>query len=257
MDKTHDRYLVPGLMRGLEVLQAFSPERRRLTLGELAAAVGVTRSAVFRIAYTLHELGFLTHDSTTRSYALGPAVLRLGYGYLAARDVLEVALPQLEALRDRTGWSAHLGVLEGREVLYVLRVPTRRGLASIVHVGSRLPAHATTMGRALLAARPEAEVAALYAGVLLPHIGPRTPRAWPALLKQLRADRRLGHVAHVGGFEAGVASVAAVVRDVTGAAVAAINASTGAVTQIAPEIVQDVVATAAAISRLLGATPPP
>ncbi|MEM8741409.1 MAG: helix-turn-helix domain-containing protein, partial [Pseudomonadota bacterium] len=89
MDKTQaprdevDRYLVPGLARGLMVLQAFSPERREMSLSEIAGHLGTTRSAAFRTVYTLTHLGYLLHDGRTKTYALGPAVLRLGYGYLA------------------------------------------------------------------------------------------------------------------------------------------------------------------------------
>ncbi len=251
-----DRYIVPGLSRGLEVLLAFTPERRRMTLTEMGQAVGVTRSAVFRIAYTLQQRGFLTYDAGTRTYALGPQVLRLGYGYLASRDLVEVALPHLEALRDRTGWSAHLGVLEGREVVYLARLPTRRSLSSVVQVGTRLPAHATTMGRVLLSALSSAQLKDLYAGVALQAYGPQTPTKLPALLAQAEADRMAGFVAHVAGYEAGVASVAAPVRDVTGATVAAINVSTVALLTSEEELrgplTQEVVAAAGRISAALG-----
>ncbi|MFT8242935.1 IclR family transcriptional regulator [Roseomonas sp. BN140053] len=249
-----DRYLVPGLVRGLQALQAFTPDRRRMTLGELAAAVGVTRSAVFRLAYTLDQLGFLVHDPNTRTYALGPQVLRLGYGYLASRDLVEVAQPLLEGLRDRTGWSAHLGVLEGTEVVYLARVPTRRSLASVVHVGTRLPAHATTMGRVLLAALPEAELRRLYAGAL------PAGMTLDALLEQRRGDRAGGVVAHDGGYEPGVASVAAPVRDVSGRVVAAVNISAAALLTTPEELhgslSAEVAATAATLSRALGVAPP-
>jgi DNA-binding IclR family transcriptional regulator len=251
-----DRYIVPGLSRGLEVLLAFTPERRRMTLTEMGQTVGVTRSAVFRIAYTLDQLGFLTYDPATRTYALGPQVLRLGYGYLASRDLVEVALPQLEALRDRTGWSAHLGVLEQREVVYLARLPTRRSLSSVVQVGTRLPAHATTMGRVLLSALPAVQLKALYAGVELQAFGPRTPTTLSALLSQAEADRAAGFVAHVAGYEAGVASVAAPVRDVTGASVAAINLSTVALLTSEDELrgplAREVVVAANRISVALG-----
>lgn len=254
-----DRYVVPGLQRGLQALLAFTPERRRMTLTEMGQAVGVTRSAVFRIAYTLDQLGFLAYDPHTRTYALGPQVLRLGYGYLASRDLLEVARPQLEALRDRTGWSAHLGVLEGREVVYLARLPTRRSLSSVVQVGTRLPAHATSMGRVLLAALAPAALRDLFAGATLEPHGARTPTTLPALLAQAELDRDAGFAAHVAGYEAGVASVAAPVRDVTGATVAAINISTVAFLTSEEELrgplARDVMATAARISAALGARP--
>jgi DNA-binding IclR family transcriptional regulator len=258
-EEADDRYLVPGLVRGLHALQAFTPERRRMTLVEIASVLGITRSAAYRLVYTLDQMGFLQHDPLTRTYALGPAVLRLGYGYIASRDLAEVAAPHLEALRDRTGWSAHLGVLEEREVVYLMRVPTRRALSSVVQVGSRLPAHATSMGRVLLAGMEDAVVEQLYRGVALEAFSSRTATTLPALLKQVRADRAAGFVAHVAGYEAGVASAAAAVRDVSGRVVAAINISTVALLTTEAELrgplAQEVMATAAAISRALGHAP--
>ena len=165
MDETPpagDRYIVPGLMRGLAVLDAFTPDRREMSLSEVARVLGVSRSAAFRTVYTLTTLGYLLSDQRRQTYALGPAVLRLGHGYLATRELVEVALPELERLRDETDWSAHLGVRDGRTVLYLLRIPSRMGLGSIVHVGSRLPASATTMGRVLLTELDESGLISVF-----------------------------------------------------------------------------------------------
>ena len=117
-----ERYLVPALIRGLTILQELSGERRKLTLSEVAAALRVTRSSAYRLLVTLGHLGFVTFDTETKTYALGAEVLRLGYGYLASRELVDVAMPQLVRLRDRTGWSAHLGELHGRDVVYLARV---------------------------------------------------------------------------------------------------------------------------------------
>lgn len=215
----NDRYLVPGLARGIQVLSCFTATTPRLTQAEIAASLGITRSAIFRVVYTLTELGFLLHDPASGRYTLGPALLRLGHGILPARDVVQVAIPVLEALRDATGWSAHLGVLERQEVVYLLRVPARRGRSSIVHVGSRLPAHATSMGRVLLAAAEPAALEALYRDAL-----PRG-NTLAQIMRRARADRTRGLVVHRGEFEAGIASVAAPLRDAAGRVVAAINLS--------------------------------
>ena len=220
-----DRYLVPGLLRGLEALQMFTAAAPRHTQAELAAALGITRSAVFRIVYSLTQQGFLSHDPMTRRYALGPAVLRLGHGVLDQRDLVGVALPVLEALRDTTGWSAHLAVREGREALYLLRVPRRRGQASIVRVGSRLPAESTAMGRVLLAGLPDAELLELYRGATMRGAAPDAPNSVAGLVKRARGDRTRGVVVHLGSFEAGIASIAAPLRGVSGQTVAAINLS--------------------------------
>jgi DNA-binding IclR family transcriptional regulator len=250
------RYLVPALMRGLQALQAFSPEQPALSLSDLARAIGISRSAAYRIVVTLTHLGFLAVDEPTRRYRLGPAVLRLGFGYLAGRDLVAIATPHLESLRDATGWSAHLAVREGREVVYLARVPTRRELAAQVAVGSRAPAHATAIGRVLLADLPEAELHRLYADATLEGFSPHTATSLPALLAQLRRDRAHGHVAYVGGFRAGIATVAAPVRDDSGRTVAAVNLAAVALLTDEAELrgrYRDaVLATAAAISRELG-----
>ena len=244
-----DRYLVPGLARGIQVLGCFTAATPRLTQAEIAAMLGVTRSAIFRVVYTLAELGFLLHDPASGRYTLGPALLRLGHGILPARDVVQVAIPVLEALRDATGWSAHLGVLERQEVVYLLRVPSRRGRSSIVHVGSRLPAHVTAMGRVLLAAENATALAALYRDAL--------PRGvtLAQVMRTARADRARGLVVHRGEFETGIASVAAALRDAAGRVVAAINLSAPvAEASEAPHRAVDdaVLQAAAAISTSLG-----
>jgi len=224
---SQDRYLVPGLIRGLEALKAFTPERPNLTLSELAACLGTSRSAAFRTVYTLAHMGCLLHDKRTQTYALGPAVLRLGYGYLATRELVEVAYPELERLRDETGWSAHMGILDGTSVLYVLRLPAPARLTGIVHVGSRLPARSTTMGRVLLADLEEETLLSLYRADTQAG-GLAAPEMLSGVLAQWREDRGRAWVSHVGDFEAGIASIAAPVRDMTDRVVAAINLTASA-----------------------------
>ncbi|MBX9464403.1 MAG: IclR family transcriptional regulator [Aquamicrobium sp.] len=268
MDKTQvdtprtqsdDKYLVPGLIRGLEVLQAFTPETREMTLSDIARCLGTTRSAAFRAVYTLAHHGYLLHDQQTARYTLGPAVLRLGYGYLATRELVEIALPELEKLRDATDWSAHLGVRDGRFVLYMLRVPSHLGLASIVHVGSRLPAAGTTMGRVLLTDLNEDGLLRLYRDETYQNAPGQTPRSLTELVAQWRRDRKADAVVQIGSFETGIASVAAPVRDISGNIVAAINvtraASGSVVDDIEAGVKTEVLRTAAAITRLLGGLP--
>jgi DNA-binding IclR family transcriptional regulator len=251
-----ERYLVPALVRGLSILGALASANSNPTLSEVAASLGVTRSSAYRLLYTLGHLGFVDYDTRAKTYSLGPQVLALGYGYLASRDITEVALPHLERLRDRTGCSAHLGELHGREVVYLARVPTRRLVSSTVHVGTRLPAHATTMGRILLSGLSDDEIRQRYQEDLA---GPfdLTPFTGIApLLEQIAADRTNGVVVQNSGYEPGVASVAAPVRDVTDRIVAAINVSAVALqlseAELNGPLKDEVVAAAAMISRDLG-----
>lgn len=245
-----ERYLVPALIRGLNILQELSGERRRLTLSEVAAALGVTRSSAYRLLFTLGHTGFVVFDAETKTYTLGPQVLQLGYGYLASRDLVEVAMPNLVRLRDRTGWSAHLGELHGRDVVYLARVATRRSIASTVHVGTRLPARSTTMGRILLSGLPASEVRDLYRDE------PFKGMSLEGLIQQLAADRKAGVVVQSSGYEPGVASIAAPIRDMTGHIIAAINISAVALltneAELHGPLKAEVLATADAISRDLG-----
>jgi DNA-binding IclR family transcriptional regulator len=247
-----ERYLVPALMRGLAILQQLSDGQRRMTLSEVAAALGVTRSSAYRLLFTLGHLGFVAADPETKTYALGPQVLQLGYGYLASRDLVEVATPHLLRLRDRTGWSAHLGERHGREVVYLARIATRRSIASTVHVGTRLPARLTTMGRILLSGLPAEELRELYRDETFTG----ATASLEALQRQLAEDRAAGVVVQASGYEPGVASIAAPIRDMTGAVIAAINISAVALLTSEAELngplKAEVIAAAQAISRDLG-----
>lgn len=253
------RYLVPALMRGLDVLRCLSDGQRQATLSEVAAAIGVTRSSAYRLLYTLEHLGFVRYDSATKTYSLGPQVLHLGYGFLAARDLVEVAMPHLVRLRDRTGWSAHLGELHSRDVVYLARVPTRRTVASTVHVGARLAARSTTMGRVLLSGMSDSAIRDLYRDEPLAPGRMKTAASLDELVVLINADRANGFVVQNSVYEPGVASVAAPIRDMTNGIVAAVNISAISLftsdTELNGPLKTEVLAAADAISRDLGRRP--
>ncbi|WP_313136559.1 IclR family transcriptional regulator [Paracoccus jeotgali] len=252
MEEKPDRYMVPGLVRGLNVLKLFTPETPVLRLSDIARALGISRSAAFRTTYTLTEMGCLLHDVRDQSYSVGAGVLRLTYGFVGAREITEIAQPELEALRNRLGWSAHMGILDGTSVLYVVRVPALPGDMSIVQVGRRLPARSTTMGRVLLADLTEAQLIDLFRA----EAGTEKGRSMMEVLTQARADRTAEAVIHAGDFEAGIVSVGAAIRDISGRAVAAINVTSPnhpeTVKAAHGPVRQEVVRAACRISRLLG-----
>ncbi len=254
-----DRYVVPALVRGLNILQVLSAARSRPTLSEVAGALGVTRSSAYRLLYTLEHLGFVVCDVDTKTYALGSRVLDLGYSFLASRELVEVAMPHLVRLRDRTGWSAHLGELQGRDVVYLARVPTRRSIASNIHVGTRLPARATTMGRTLLSGLDDNDIRELYRDELFGPFNVKVLATIGGLLEEIAADRANGVVVQISGYEPGVASIAAPIRDMTDRIVAAINVSAVALLTSEAELngplKTEVLAAAEAISRDLGRKP--
>ena len=248
MSEIKDPYNVPGLVRGLAVLQVFTPIKPELTLSEIASTLGITRSAAFRSVHTLVTEGYLLPAHEGHHYRLGPSVMRLSYGYHASRELLEVAHPVLERLREESDWSTHLGVLDGRHVLYLLRLPATKGLSSLVHVGSRLPAATTAMGRIFLAQRSEKQVRQLHADL--------DADSLRRLLETRLADQGVSHVQSIGRFESGISSVAAPVMDMSGQVVAAMSATN--VTESVPaEVVEAVKSAGVAISLGLGwrATP--
>lgn len=221
--KNHSRYIVPGLHRGLTILQLFNRSATQLGLSEIARAVDLSRSTAFRLLYTLEAMGFVERVDGGKNYRLCAHVLTLGFEYLASLDVVEVSRPFLETLRDETDATSQLAVREGRDIIILNRVPTRHKYTSTAVIGGRRPVHATPMGRLMLCELPEEQVRELYRGVTLRPYTDQTPTTVDALLAILRADRKRGHVVSRGSFEVGGASVAAPLRNAAGEIVAAIE----------------------------------
>lgn len=218
------KYIVPGLQRGLEVLALFGRDRRRLGLSEIARAMGLSRSAAFRLVYTLESMGLLLRDDTDERYELGPSVLDLGLAALASMDVVDLAERPLQALRDATGGTVHLARLDGREVVYLLRFAAPRAMTTHVEVGTRLPAHGTTLGRALLMDHDRPALEAVFgAEATLAAYSHNTARNLDQLDAQLAEDRARGHVVGHSIYEEGLDTVAVPLRNAAGRIVAAIS----------------------------------
>jgi IclR family transcriptional regulator, pca regulon regulatory protein len=260
MTATDDRYSVRSLELGLNVLEVFGDESAEtLNLSEIARRIGVSRSSAFRLVHTLQRLGYLDREPEGKEYRLGSRVMALGYAFLASKDVAELARPVLARLRAETRCSTHLGILEGHEVIYIARYAAHQPVSATIAVGARLPAHATTMGRIILAYKPAAYVREHFGARRLATFTERTPSTVEDLAKVLAADRRRGYVLSHSNFEVGIASIAAPVFDASGDAIAAINVSApeNAIERTAfDRSVRDAVCAAARkISALLGARP--
>src|SRR2546423_341849 len=147
------RQSLQSLERGIAVIQVFSRERPALTLSEVARLTGTTRATARRILLTLEKLGHVRSDG--RLFSLTPRVLSLGWAYLSSLNLWEIAQPLMEALVEPTKESCSAATLDLPDIVYVARVPTRRIITIALGVGTRLPAHPTSMGRVLLADLPE------------------------------------------------------------------------------------------------------
>jgi IclR family pca regulon transcriptional regulator len=243
-------YYVQSLERGLAVIRAFDAQHRELTLSDVARACGLTRAAARRFLLTLTDLGYVRTDG--RLFSLAPRVLELGYSYLSSLSLPEVAGPHLERLVAQVHESSSLSVLDGADVVYVARVPTSRIMRVAINVGTRFPAYATSMGRVLLAALPEAELDAYIEGAKLEPLTDRTIAAPGALRAELARVRVQGHAIVDQELEEGLRSLAAPIRDREGAVVGAVNVSIHAaratVAEIRERLLPPLLEAAAAIS---------
>jgi IclR family transcriptional regulator, pca regulon regulatory protein len=222
-EEKNERYLSNSLVRGLEILKMFNGEMPTLSLSEIANKLNVSRTTPYRILYTLQSLGYIRQDELTKRYELTPKVLELGFTYLNTMPLLDLARPYLEELRDETGLSTHLGILEGNEVAYIARVPGKGVTTVNVTVGSRLPAHATALGKVLLAFQKEEILSAMLRGKELKSYTGKTKTELLSLEKELKEIKEKGYSTSNEEFENGIFSVAAPILDRQGHIVAAIN----------------------------------
>jgi DNA-binding IclR family transcriptional regulator len=246
------------LERGLRMLCEFSRESRTLSAPELARRFDLPRSTVFRLLSTLENMGFLERAEGGRDYRLGLAVLRLGFEYLASLELTQLGTPLLNRLCEELRTPCNLVVRDGRSIVYVAKVAPPSPFASSVTVGTRLPAHATVLGRILLEDLTLPQLRALYPEDKLETFSPSTPKTVNELFDMVQADRERGYVLGEGFFESNISTIAAPVRDHGGHIVAALGATitSGHIDEARmDEMVQRVRGTADEISGLLNYAP--
>ncbi len=258
---------VPAATRALRVLRFLAAQPHPVPLDRVAHACELPRSTAYHLLNAMIDEGFVVHLADEHRYGLGLAAFEVGSGYARQAPLQRLARRPLAALVDAAGESAHLAVLHGPDVLYVLeeRAPGRPPL--VTDVGVRLPAHLTASGRAVLAALPAAQVRALYpdaeAFVDRHGLGPRTPSGLRAVLAE---TRQRGYAVEDGEVTPGFASVAAAVLDhndhpVAGIALTFPTRGPGAPPERPPVDAEAasraVRRTAAEVSRRLGGSRPP
>ncbi|MFC4533550.1 IclR family transcriptional regulator [Sphaerisporangium dianthi] len=250
---------VQSLARGLAVIRAFDAANPELTLSEVARSTGLTRAAARRFLLTLVELGYVRTDG--RLFSLSPRVLELGYAYLSSLSLPEVALPHLERLVAEVHESASVSVLDASDIVYVARVPTTRIMRVTISIGTRFPAHCTSMGRVLLAWLPPDALEAYYATAGLERRTARTITSREALTAELERVRAQGWAMVDQELEEGLRSIAAPIRDRAGQVVAAVNLSSHAsrtsVESARRDLLPSLLATAARVEADLHTTAGP
>ena len=219
-----DPNFMMSLARGLTVVQAFSQQHQQMTISQLAIKTGLSRAAVRRCLYTLTQLGFAGTDDGSK-YALRPRMLTLSHSFTASNALSTAAQPILERMSAQHGESFSVATLDGDDIVYVARTTVARVMSVDLHIGSRLPAYCTSMGRVLLAHLPADQLEQYLARVdLVPHT-PRTIVSVDRLRLILRNVRRNGYALCDGEFEAGLRSIAIPIHASSGRVVATLNLS--------------------------------
>ena len=248
------------LERGIAVLQVFSREHPALTLSEVARLTGINRATARRILLTLQELGHVRSDG--RQFSLTTRVLNLGWGYLSSLGLDEVARPLMQDLVDSVNESVSLAALDLPDIVYLARVHTRHIMTVAGGVGSRLPAHATGIGKVLLAGLDDDALDRYLADCRLDSYTPRTVTDPERLREDVAGVREAGWALVDQELELGLRAISAPVVDATGRPVAGLSISSAAgrtslqylTTRCLPRLLETAGEISLAVSRGVGRT---
>ncbi len=219
-----DPNFMASLARGLVVIQAFTPQMPQMTISQLSLRTGLSRAAVRRCLYTLVKLGFAGADESQR-YSLRPKMLTLANTYTASSTLANAAQPILERMSAVHHESFSVATLDGDDIVYIARSSINRVMAVDLHIGSRLPAFCTSMGRVLLAYLPQDQLEQYLSRLTLTQFTPRTVNSVEKLRLVLRNVRRNGYALCDQEFEVGLRSLAVPVTAANGRVVATVNLS--------------------------------
>jgi IclR family pca regulon transcriptional regulator len=216
------RYFINSLSKGLSVLEIFSERGGPLTLSEISNAMGTNNATATRFLYTLTQLGFIQRDEQRRYYPT-PKVLSLGYAFISGSDWREVASYYLERLSNETQATTNLSILEGKEILYVIRIRKRKYLPFDIRIGSKLPVYCTAMGKVLMALGPSEKVNPILKTLEFKPLTHHTITSLNKFMEELEKVRKKGYALNDEELTIGNRAIGAPVLDKNGDAIAAIN----------------------------------
>jgi DNA-binding IclR family transcriptional regulator len=228
-DQTDERddgtYLSPPVQRAARLLRHIAEGDSVTNISRTARELGINRTTLLRLLHTLESERFIEQRSEGLGWRIGIGLIGLTAQAFFSEDLVQTSVPILGRLAETLSLSTHLGVLDGLEIVYLVRRVPNHSFASNIRIGSRLPAHAANMGRIILAHLAPERVDRLYAGTELKAVTPYTAVTPAQLHAQLAADRAAGLAWSDGNYEAGISSVAAAIFDATDVPVAALNVS--------------------------------
>lgn len=215
---------IQSVARAMSILELFSDKRPSLSISEVADLTGLNRATCYRFCQTLRQLGYL-EELPDRRFRPGLKAISLAHTALSSRELPELALPYLQRLRADINETVNMGLLDDTEVVYVARVLSDHLISLRIYVGSRLPAYASSLGRAMLAFMPEAQAIDILDRSKLVPITSHTIANRQRLLAELRKIREQGYAFNNQEIANGLRGIAAPVLTDDGRPVAAINVS--------------------------------
>ncbi|MDT8904826.1 transcriptional regulator, IclR family [Pseudomonas sp. NFACC32-1] len=223
MSETPHPLFNQSLEKGLAVLRAFNASRRTMNLADIAQAAAINKSSAQRMIHTLEELGYVRKHPQTKRFQLTPKVMEIGYNYLAADTLVDVANPFLAELAQATGETTNLTEPDGLDMVYVARFVAPKFIPIHMPIGSRIPMYCTGSGRALLSALPDDELTAvLHASERKRHTQ-YTLTAVDDIIEQIETTRRRGYATNKEELFLGDMSIAAPIIGSQGLPVAAVH----------------------------------
>ena len=249
-----DKEFMTTLAKGLAVLSAFGRERPSMTLSEAAGVAELSRATARRVLLTLSELGYVVQDG--RQFSLSSRVLDIGFAYLSAQDWIDRVRPLLRELSERIGETCSASILQGTDIVYVARVPTRRIMSTALSVGSRLPAFHTSLGRVQLGFLDDIEIWRRLKSIRIDAFTPSTITDLQALVERIRADHAQGFSIVDEELERGLRSIAVAIVNREGEALGAINISTHTTRATRNELRERFLPELAAIAARIAASGP-
>lgn len=247
-----ERDIMGGLAKGLAVIEAFSADRPRQSISEVAAVTGLDRATARRCLLTLAQQGYADYDG--KFFTLTPRVLRLGTACLATMPLPQIVQPLLDELSDQIGQSSSVSILDGAEIVYVARAAQRKVMSINLMAGSRLPAYCTSMGRVLLAAMAESGARDILQSHKPTARTAKTLTDPEAILAEIDSVRRQGFAIIDQEVEIGLCSIAIPLFDAHKRTIAALNVGVSAYHLSASELVDAFLPAMRTVQTSLSAT---
>ena len=218
-------YSVPPVERAIRLLQYIGEGNKCRNLSKASSHLSIDRTTLIRLIYSLLDNGMIEQISEDEGYCLGIGVISLGAQAIQSRDIVQMSLQSIQELVKKSNMSAHLGILDGTDIVYLTRETPKAHLISNMHIGSRLPAHASSIGRAILADLSEVAVKDIYKNSELSGGTNKAPQNLQQILSQRKIDVKRGYVWSVGMIEPNIGSCAATIYNHEGMPIAGLNVS--------------------------------